>query len=255
VDWPSFDIILLLVLIGFTASFVDSVVGGGGLITLPALLAFGLPPSLALGTNKLSSTFSSLTSMTSFMLQGKIELRMAAALLPLSLIGSGFGAYVIYSLPSDFLRPLVIVLLIAVTIYTLVRKSWGAKSTYQGLSLRAMLILGGGALVIGFYDGFFGPGTGSFLIFVFIFLGFDFVRASANAKVLNFGSNLGALIVFWMLDSVSVAYGLPMGLAMIAGAIVGTRMAVKRGAAFVRPLFIIMTVGLIGKQIWDLIMK
>jgi uncharacterized protein len=255
VDWPSLDIIMFLIAAGFVAAFVDAVVGGGGLVTLPALLAVGLPPSLALGTNKFASTMSSLTSMTTFLMHGKIQLRLVAALFPLSLGGAALGAYIIHRLPSDFLRPLVVVLLVAVTIYTLLKKNWGAASVYQGLSTRSAVLLGCGALAIGFYDGFFGPGTGSFLIFMFIFFGFDFVRASANAKVLNFASNLAALIMFWSLGSVSFTYGLPMGLAMILGAYTGSRMAVKHGVKFVKPLFVIMTVGLIGKQIWDVLMK
>jgi len=255
VDWPPLEILLFLIAAGFVAAFVDAVVGGGGLMSVPALLAVGLPPSLALGTNKFASTFSSLTSMTTFLMSGKIQLKLATALFPLSLGGAALGAYIIHELPSDFLRPLVVVLLIAVTIYTLLKKNWGADSVYRGLTRRSAVLIGCGALIIGFYDGFFGPGTGSFLIFMFIFTGFDFVRASANAKVLNFASNLAALAVFWSLGSVAFTYGIPMGLSMMAGAYIGSRTAVKHGVKFVKPLFVIMTVGLIGKQIWDLWIK
>ncbi|TCZ73424.1 hypothetical protein E0485_21190 [Paenibacillus albiflavus] len=254
-ELPSIDILLLLIATGFIAAFIDSVVGGGGIISVPALLALGLPPNLVLGTNKLASTMSSITSTTSFLLSGKIELKLVARLFPLSFIGAALGTYSVTALPSEFLRPLVVILLIVVTIYTLFKKNWGAKSTYSGVTAKKIILLIVAATCIGFYDGFFGPGTGSFLIFVFLMLGFDFVKASGNAKLLNFASNLAAFITFAMLGSIAYGYGIPMGLAMIAGALVGSRVAIKRGAAYVKPLFIGITVVLIGKQIWELWLK
>ncbi|MCY9589063.1 hypothetical protein PC41400_26270 [Paenibacillus chitinolyticus] len=251
----SWELLLFLIVTGFLAAFVDSIVGGGGLITVPALLFTGLPPALVLGTNKLAGTMCSLTSMTSFLLSGKIHFRLAAALFPLSLAGSMLGALLVHRIPSEFLKPLVVVLLIAVTVYTLLKKNWGAASTFSGLTSRSRFWLAAGAFVIGFYDGFFGPGAGSFLIFLFLLLGFDFVGASANSKVLNFASNIGALVTFFLLDSVSLAYGIPMGIAMIGGALAGTRFAIRKGASFVKPLFLIMTTVLIGKQLWTLIMS
>lgn len=255
VELPSLEILLLLIATGFIAAFIDSVVGGGGLISVPALLAIGLPPNLVLGTNKLASTMSSLTSTTSFLLSGKIELSLVARLFPLPFIGAALGSLCVNAIPSEFLKPLVVVLLVAVTIYTLMKKNWGNKSTYEGVTTKKIVLLVIASTGIGFYDGFFGPGTGSFLIFVFLLLGFDFVGASGNAKVLNFASNLAALVMFAMLGSVSYSYGIPMGLSMIVGAIVGSRVAIKRGAAYVKPLFIMITVVLIGKQIWDVVMK
>ncbi|MNI90396.1 hypothetical protein D3C73_1479130 [compost metagenome] len=109
------------------------------------------------------------------------------------------------------------------------------------------------ALVIGFYDGFFGPGTGSFLIFAFLMLGFEFVTAAGNAKVLNFASNISSLLTFIALGSVSFYYGLLLGVPMVAGAIIGSKVAIRKGAGYIRPLFITVTVILIGKQIWDTI--
>lgn len=254
-DHPSLAMLLILLIFGFLASFVDSVVGGGGLIALPALLFTGLPPGIALGTNKLASTLSSLTSSTSFFLSGKINFRLVAGLFPLSLIGSILGTYTVWHIPSSFLKPLVIVLLVLVTIYTLCKKNWGKQNNYRGLTTRSLVWLCIGAAVIGFYDGFFGPGTGSFLIFMFLFLGFDFVGASANAKVLNLASNVGSLASFFLLKSVNVFYGLPMGLAMIAGAIVGSRVAIVKGSSYVKPMFVSVTVLLIGKQLWDILSK
>lgn len=252
-ELPSLEILLYLIAAGFVAAFIDSVVGGGGLISVPALLATGLPPSLVLGTNKLASTMSSLTSTASFLVSGKIQWRLAGALFPLSFIGAALGSLCVHAIPSEFLKPLVVILLIAVTIYTLLKKDWGKETTYRGLNRRKIALVVLAAVGIGFYDGFFGPGTGSFLIFAFLMLGFDFVRASGNAKVLNLASNLASFVTFAWLGSVSFAYGIPMGLAMIAGALVGSRVAIRKGSAYVKPLFVIITVVLIGKQIWDVI--
>lgn len=243
--------LLFLIVAGFIASFVDAVVGGGGLIALPALLFAGLPPAMALGTNKLAGTMSSLTSTVSFMRSGKINYNAVKYLFPLSLIGAALGSFTVRQIPSEFMKPMVIVMLIVVTVYTLLKKEWGAKSTYQGMTKKVAFLSAIVALVIGFYDGFFGPGTGSFLIFAFLMLGFDFVVAAGNAKVLNFASNLASLVTFMLLGFVNFQYGIPMGIAMIAGAIVGSRVAIRKGTTYIRPLFISVTVLLIGKQLWD----
>ncbi|WP_442603266.1 sulfite exporter TauE/SafE family protein [Paenibacillus sp. KN14-4R] len=248
---PGLDMILFLIVIGFLAAFVDSVVGGGGLITVPALLFTGLSPNMVLGTNKLGGTLSSLTSSASFLSSGKINIRLVAWLFPLSFLGSVGGAYVIHLIPSGFLKPLVITLLVIVTIYTLFKKNWGAQTTYKAMTIGKAILLIIIASVIGFYDGFFGPGTGSFLLFVFLWYGFDFIGASANSKVLNLGSNLGSLITFILMGSVNFYYGIPLGLSMIVGALVGSRFAIRKGAAYVKPLFIGVTALLIGKQLWD----
>lgn len=249
------EIIVFLLIAGFIASFIDSVVGGGGLISLPALMFTGLPPSVVLGTNKLASTMSSLTSTLSFLRSGKIDCRLVAWLFPLSFAGSVLGAYIVKHIPPEFLKPLVVVLLILVAIYTLFKKDWGFESTYQGLTTKTKILISLAVFSLGFYDGFFGPGTGSFFIFSFLLLGFDFVVAAGNAKVMNFASNIAAVLTFIYLDSVNVQYGLVMGAAMIAGAIVGSRLAIKSGTAYVRPLFIGVTGLLIGKQLWDLLTK
>jgi uncharacterized membrane protein YfcA len=242
-----------LIVAGFVASFIDSVVGGGGLISVPALMMTGLPPSVVLGTNKLAGTMSSLTSTISFIRSGKVNFKLVKYLFPLSLLGSAAGALVVKLMPSDFLRPIVVVLLVAVTIYTLFRKNWGEKSTYSGITRKVALLGALAALGMGFYDGFFGPGTGSFLLFIFLTLGFDFVGAAGNAKVLNFGSNLAGMITFMSLGLVNYEYGIPMGIAMILGAIVGSRVAIRKGSSYVRPLFISVSVLMIGKQLWDLL--
>ncbi|EAX48999.1 protein of unknown function DUF81 [Thermosinus carboxydivorans Nor1] len=249
----SLEMVLFLLGAGFAASFIDSVVGGGGLISLPALLLTGLPPNLALGTNKLASVMCTLTSTISFIRSGKVNLGAVKYLFPLSFFGAVAGVYVVRHMPPQFLRPLVIVMLIAVAVYILVKKDWGKESTYRGFTKKTGLLSGLAALLLGFYDGFFGPGTGSFLIFAFLLLGFDFVEAAGNAKILNFASNIAAIVTFMLLKSVNYQYGLIMGAGMIGGALAGSRLAIRQGVAYVRPLFISVTGLLIGKQLWDLI--
>lgn len=251
----SLGMITFLFITGFVASFIDSVVGGGGLVTLPALLMTGLPITQVLGTNKLAASMGSITSMMTFIRSGKVKLSLVKWLFPLSFIGSMSGAYIVRYVPSEFMKPLVVILLVVVACYTLLKKDWGDVSTYGGLSKKTGLLSGVVAFTIGFYDGFFGPGTGSFLIFAFLLIGFDFVTSSGNAKVLNFASNIAAMLTFLYLGYVHLGYSLIMGAGMILGAIAGTRVAIKKGAAYVRPLFLTMTVILVGKQIWDLLIK
>ncbi len=245
------DIIIFLIVTGFMASFIDSVVGGGGLISLPALLLTGLPPTMALGTNKMASVMGSLTSTLSFLRSGKINIHLIKFLFPLSFFGSALGVITVQQIPSQFLKPLVIVMLLLVTIYTFMRKEWGDTSTYQGITKKTAYLSGLAAFSIGFYDGFFGPGAGSFFIFAFLMIGFDFVVAAGNSKALNFASNIAAVLTFIYFDCVHYYYAIPMGIAMIFGAIAGSKLAIKKGAAYVRPLFIFMSILLIGKQIWD----
>ncbi|SFJ91697.1 sulfite exporter TauE/SafE family protein [Thermoflavimicrobium dichotomicum] len=247
------SILLFLIVSGFIAAFIDSVVGGGGLISIPVLLATGLPPSVALGTNKLASTMASLTSTISFMKSGKIHFKLTLYLMPLSLLGSITGAYIVKQIPPDFLKPIIVALLVIVTIFTLIKKDWGTHSTFKGLSVKSATFIAFASLLIGFYDGFMGGGTGSFLLFSFLLIGFDFVKAAGNAKVLNFASNIAALAMFIYMDQVHYTYGLAMGISMILGAWMGSNMAIKKGSAYVKILFIAMTMILISKQVWDLL--
>ncbi|MNI42138.1 hypothetical protein D3C73_964160 [compost metagenome] len=250
-DHISTGMIIVLIVCGFLAGFIDSVVGGGGLISIPALLSAGIPLHLLLGSNKLAGTMCSLTSTASFVRSGKINFRLVGLLIPFSIIGAVSGAFAVRQVPSEFLKPLVIIMLIAITVYTLFKKSWGEVSTFSASSQKSRLIGILVALVIGFYDGFFGPGTGSFLIFAFLMLGFEFVTAAGNAKVLNFASNVSSLLTFIALGSVSYSFGLLLGVPMVFGALIGSKVAIRKGAGYIRPLFITVTVVLIGKQIWD----
>ncbi|RYM06946.1 hypothetical protein EWH99_01770 [Sporolactobacillus sp. THM7-7] len=236
---------------GFFSGFIDAVVGGGGLISTPALLSIGLSPQTALGTNKLASTTGSLTSTLTFIRSGKISKKLTAGLFPLSFIGSVIGVLIVHYLSPEVLRPLILVLLIVVTVYTCLKKNWGTSSSFKGLGGKTAKWFLPLIFCIGFYDGFLGAGTGSFLIFSFLMLGFDFLHASGNAKVLNFSSNVAALITFASLGYVHYGIGVIMAVSLIAGAWCGARFAIKKGSSYVKILFIVVTAALIVKNAAD----
>ncbi|MFD0588807.1 sulfite exporter TauE/SafE family protein [Paenibacillus sp. GCM10027627] len=246
----TWEIVVWIVAAGFLAAFVDSVVGGGGLIALPALLAAGLPPHLALGTNKLAGTLSSLTSTLAFLRSGHINLKVTGKLVPLAAIGGLAGTLLLQTVPSGWLRPLVVIMLALVTAYTLFKRDWGKIGSPRPMTKKSWSLMAAAALLLGTYDGFFGPGTGSFFIFAFLLLGLDFVNAAGNAKLLNFTSNLFALAAFITLGFVSYGIGLIMGAAMVLGSLVGSRVAIRQGAKYIKPLFIGISTLLIARQIW-----
>ncbi len=245
------SLLIILIVFGFLAAFIDSVVGGGGLIALPALLFTGLTPAGAVATNKLAGSIGSLTSTIMFYRSGKLELKSVYKLFPLTFIGSMIGAWTVHLMNPELLKPLMLVMLAAVAIYTIFKKNWGSNSTFKKLSPHHFIIFMVSIFAIGFYDGFLGPGTGSFLMFAFLMIGFDFLKAAGNAKFLNFGSNIAALLMFMYLGQVNYVYGLPMGLAQIAGSICGSKFAIKRGSGYVRVLFIIVTFLLLAKNTFD----
>ena len=246
------NIMFAMVAMGFVAAFIDSVVGGGGLISVPTLMWAGLPMLNVLGTNKVASCMGACAGFLTYLRSGKIDKKIMRVMFPLSFIGSIFGVLVVRQVPPDFLRPLVVVMLIVIAIYSVAKKDWGADKQSVSVSQKNYLL---GMVIIfalGFYDGFFGPGTGSFMLFMFLMTGYGFLGAAANARAANFASNLAAVIVFTILGLVNFSYAIPMGLGMILGAFCGAKMAISKGAAYVRPLFIGMTVILIGKQIIEL---
>ncbi|EON71897.1 TSUP family transporter [Lysinibacillus sphaericus] len=245
------QLLLILILIGFLAAFIDSVVGGGGLIALPALLFLGLNPTTAIATSKLASSIGLVTSTISFYRSGKIDFHSVTKFFPLAFFGSLLGAWTVTLISPDILKPLMLFMLAAIAIYTIFKKDWGSISVIKNLSpiqLAGFIIL---LFTIGFYDGFLGPGTGSFFIFAFIMIGTDFLKAAGNAKLLNLGSNIAALFLFMYLGHIHYFYGLVMGAAQIFGSIVGSQVAIRKGSGFVRQLFIIVSITLLIKNSYD----
>jgi uncharacterized protein len=242
-----------LVLLGgaaFAAGVVDSVVGGGGLIQTPALFSV-LPkelPATLLGTNKLGSVFGTGSAAISYARRVPLAWSAAAPAAVAAFIAAFCGAWTVTKVPGDFVRSLLPFILVAVAVYTFRRKDFGSVHAplHSGVKEAVLAISLGAA--IGFYDGFFGPGTGSFLLFLFVRLfGFDFLSASAAAKVVNVGSNLSALLWFGFSGHLIWQLGLLLAACQVAGSFIGIRLAVKHGTGFVRKLFLAVVSLLIVK--------
>ena len=245
--------ILLVCIAGFLGALVDAIVGGGGLITIPALLATGMPSHLALGTNKFASSMGTISSAYHYYKSGVINFKLLKFLLPLSLIGSAIGVYTVLQIDSSFLKPLIIVMVLIIGTYTLIKKDIGLKNNFKGINKKKILLGMLLAICLGFYDGFFGPGTGSFIIFGLIgIFGFDFKHASANSKFMNFTSNFTALILFLINGQIWFLYGIPMAISMVIGAKVGATIAVKKGAGFIKPVFVIVSFALVLKMLLEM---
>ncbi len=244
--------ILILLASGF-AGMVDAIVGGGGLILVPALFATfpTAPPATLLGTNKCASVWG--TAFATLKYSRRVDMRWRA-LLPAAvcaLVGSFVGAWTVTQIDPAFLRKTLPFILLAVLIYTLARKDLGrAHQPHQNQNRERLISCAIGAL-IGWYDGFFGPGTGSFFIFLLVrFLGYDFLNASASAKLLNVATNIAAIVLFAMKGHIWWQVGLMMAAANVAGSLVGSHLALKHGTGFVRWVFVIVVGVLIVKTGW-----
>ncbi|MDR1163909.1 MAG: TSUP family transporter [Candidatus Accumulibacter sp.] len=247
-------LLAILAATSFAAGFIDSLVGGGGLINIPMLFT-ALPkeiPATLFGTNKFASFFG--TSSAAWRYARRVDMPWGATLVATAgaFACSYLGAMAVAWLPRELLRPLILVLLVASAVYTFRRKDFGVTHAPRPMGPREYayaLALGG---VIGFYDGFFGPGTGSFLIFLFIrVFGFDFLHASASAKIVNLATNLAAIAYFIPNRFFLVDAAITMALFNIAGAVVGTQLAFRRGSGFVRQVFLVMVCVLIVKFALD----
>ncbi|MBC8062948.1 MAG: TSUP family transporter [Clostridiaceae bacterium] len=240
--------IVFLCLAGFFAAMVDSIAGGGGIISLPAYLLAGVPPHVALGTNKFSSTAGSFTSSLKFIKSGKVNFSILKYLIPFTLLGSALGVNTVLKLNQRYLSTLVLILIVFVGLYTLFSKNIGLQDNQKPQSTSRLFIGVILAFSLGFYDGFFGPGTGSFLIFGMIHIfGFNFIKASGNAKVLNFVSNISALVMFAFKGQIYYLVGLPVAISMIGGAHVGTQLALRNGAKLIKPIFVTMSLAVAAK--------
>lgn len=239
---------------GFTAALVDSIAGGGGLINLPALLIMGIPPHFALGTNKFSSTAASFTSSIKFSASGKVNFKILKLLIPFTFLGAAIGVKTALSLNKKYLYIMILVLLILVGLYSLFSKSIGIENKFTGINKKNIfygMIL---AFSLGFYDGFFGPGAGSFLIFGIIWIyGYDFVNAAGNAKVLNFVSNVTAFILFAIYRQINYILGIPIAIFMILGAQIGTKLALNRGTKLIKPIFVTMSLAAACKMFFNIV--
>lgn len=248
-------VLLLLLLAAFAAGWIDAVVGGGGLLQLPALLLVpGLSPVQALATNKLGSIFGTSTSALTYYRRARPDLRTALPMAAVALVGSFGGASIAAALPVAVFKPVIVVALITVATITVLRPALGAATSlrFSGHAhYRAAIAVG---LAIGVYDGVLGPGTGTFLVIAMVsLLGYDFVQASAKAKIVNFSTNLGALLYFAPHGAVLWGLGLLLGIANTSGSYLGSRMAISQGTRFIRTVFLVVVAALIvkvGHDVW-----
>ena len=246
--------LLILAVLAFMAGFIDAIVGGGGLIQLPALLVT-LPnaslPTL-FGTNKIAAL--SGTSIAAFQYAKRIRfnVKLLLAISVASFIASYFGAKIVSIINPTTLKPIILIILIVIAIYTFLKKDLGKVVTKQ-LSLSRQMIFGAAiGLIIGFYDGFFGPGTGSFFVLAFVLvLGFEFVQASAYAKIVNCMTNISALIVFIRQGNYILGIAVLMAVFNITGSIIGSKMALKKGNSFIRIFFLIIVSMMILRYGYD----
>jgi len=246
--------LLLVSLASLLAGFVDSIVGGGGLILVPAMFAVfpNTHPATLFGINKGAAVLGTAAATVQYARRVDMPWRSLLPAAGAAFIGAMAGAWTVTVISPDFLRRALPFVLGAVLVYTLMRKDLGHAHdpAFAGRRLTAAASLMGA--VIGFYDGFFGPGTGSFFVFLFVrWLGFDFLHASASAKLLNTASNLAALLLFALKGHVWWHYALVMALANVVGSLAGTRLALKHGSGFVRWVFIVVVGALILKTTWD----
>lgn len=239
----------MLTLVAFIAGFIDAIAGGGGLLTIPAMLSVGIPPITTLATNKLQAVFSSSTATVSFSRKGMIDWWTYWPQVVLIILLSASGAWAVQSIETNVLDLIVPVLLIAVAAYVLLSPRMSDEDAHHRISTKAYLPVGG---AIGFYDGFFGPGTGSFFTTSLVSLrGFGLTRATAHTKAFNFASNIGGLIVFLATGHAIIALGLCMAIGAAAGAFTGSHTAMRFGAKVIRPVLVAISLTLTAKLLWN----
>jgi len=244
----------LLFLTGIAAGFVDAIAGGGGLITLPVMLSIGGDPQQALGTNKLQATFGSASAAWHYGRAGAVDLHDCVRGFLLTFLGAALGTLAVQQVGPHVLKVAVPLLLLAVAVYTLLRPQLGERDLHPRMSRFNFDLTFG--LLLGFYDGFFGPGTGTFWTMAFVLaMGFNLTRATGYTKAMNFASNLCSLLLFALIGKVDYAAGVAMGLGQLLGARFGSKMVMARGTKFIRPVFITVVLALTLKLLYDVYQK
>jgi len=250
----SIEIAIFLAIASGFAGFVDAMAGGGGLIQLPALIV-GLPNKelpLILGTNKVPSIFGTAAAARNYFKNIKPDIPLTLSMMGPAFIGSMGGASLAAAVPKDFFKPFIVFLLIAVAIYTWVKPELGMSENLKYTHKKRLVIVALIGLLIGFYDGIFGPGTGTFLVFFLVSgIGYAFLKASGTAKLVNISTNAGAILSFQLTGHIWWQLGLLLAVANVTGAIIGSRIAIKGGSPLVRKVFLAVTFLLIARVAWD----
>jgi uncharacterized membrane protein YfcA len=248
---------IILSLVSFLAGFIDSIAGGGGLLLVPSLLLAGLPPQTALGTNKFAATIGTSIALLNFIRNRKVVWKIAVYGIAFALMGGFSGSKAILSLDNRIVGKIIVFLLpVAALAVIYPRKAQPREKRDHFLRFDLFLKIPMICFSIGFYDGFFGPGTGSFFIICFyLFLDIDLLQASATTKVFNFLSNLGALVLFLFEGKVVLLLAIPLALANIAGNMAGSHLAIRKGAKVVRVFLLISLSGLFTSLVWQYFIK
>lgn len=250
--------IIILCIAAFAAGFIDAIVGGGGLIQTPATLITlpQYPVATLLGTTKIPSFIG--TSMAAWQYARNVQLRwkLLAMMCSIALLAAYAGSKTVSIISNAFMKPVIFGVLILVGIYTYSKKNFGSNTTITKPPKNEWLIAASFSLLIGFYDGFIGPGAGSFLVLFFISaLGFDFLRASAHAKFVNLATNMGSIVFFSSSGHILYQYAIPMAICNFTGSILGTRLAILKGNSFIRIFFLIVVIGTIIRFGYDIFFK
>jgi len=250
----SIEVALFLAIASGFAGFVDAMAGGGGLIQLPALIV-GLPNKelpLILGTNKVPSIFGTAAAARNYFKNIKPDIPLTLSMMGPAFIGSMGGASLAAAVPKDFFKPFIVFLLVTVAIYTWVKPELGMNENLKYTHKKRLVIVALIGLLIGFYDGIFGPGTGTFLVFFLVSgIGYAFLKASGTAKLVNISTNAGAILSFQLTGHIWWQLGLLLAFANVTGAIIGSRLAIKGGSPLVRKVFLVVTFLLIARVAWD----
>lgn len=243
-------VLVLLGLVGLVAGFIDAIAGGGGMLALPSLLLAGLDPTAALATNKLQGSFGTGSATFAFWKKGLLDPRAHLPAVACVFAAACLGVLLVIHAPADVLRIIIPVLLLAVALYFALSPRLSDDESEPIFPLAAFSF--GMAPAVGFYDGFFGPGTGSFFMLALVSLfGLGIVEATARTKLLNFTSNIAALLIFLFSGKIVWIIGLVMGLGQIAGAQLGARLAIKNGARIIRPLLVLVCIAMALKLLFD----
>ncbi|MGT3004692.1 TSUP family transporter [Pasteurella multocida] len=244
------NVLVLLFAVALVAGFIDAIAGGGGLITIPALLMTGMPPALALGTNKLQACGGSFSASLYFLRQRAVNLVEVWLILLMTFIGASLGTVLIQLVDSATIKKVLPFLILAIGLYFLFSPTLGNEDRQKRISYLAFAFTAG--LGIGFYDGFFGPGTGSLLSLAFVMLlGFNLTKATAHAKVLNFTSNVASLIFFLIGGQIMWSVGFAMMAGQFIGANLGAKMVLSKGKTLIRPMVVVMSFIMTMKMAYD----
>jgi len=241
----------LLLCTGIVAGLVDAIAGGGGLITLPVALAVGMPPKIALGTNKFQASFGSFTAAFYYVKHKVVDLRTMKVGILFTLLGAAAGTWAVQQINSDILAGVIPFFLLAILVYTLITPKFGERDSRRRFSVTLFFVVAG--LSLGFYDGFFGPGVGSFWAMAFVYgLGLNLTKATGATKVMNFTSNVVSLVLFLSGGYVWIEAGIAMAIGQVIGARMGSLLVVRKGASIIRPIYIAIVIATMLKLLYNI---